>query len=398
MAHALRRGPVLGSIVALIFTAAVPFVFGGTASAATPPVGLGAAGSFAVLAGSTVTNTGPSTINGDLGVSPGTAVTGFPPGTVNGTVHAGDAAAAQAQSDLTTAYTDAAGRPGGAAVAGDLGGQTLTPGVYNSAASLGLTGDLTLNGLGDPNAVFIFQIGSTLTTASASHVNLINAAQSCNVFWQVGSSATLGTNSTFRGNILALTSITVQTGATVDGRTLARNGAVTLDTNTVTRATCATPTTTTTGAATTTTAAAAATTTTAAGAATTTPTGSTATIPAGGTATTSPSGGTATTSPAGGGIPGIGIPPGGAAAGGVAAGVPAAGGAAAGGAAAGAAGGGAAKIGAPPQVRRVPAGGIQAGGGSTAGFQHLGLLVAGGSLVAASGVAWAVRRRLTRTT
>jgi Ice-binding-like len=137
-----------------------------------------------------VTNTGPSTVNGDLGVSPGTAVTGFPPGTVNGNLHAADAVAGQAQLDLTTAYNDAAGRTPPAAVTADLGGQRLTSGVYNSATSLGLTGALTLDAQGDPNAVFVFQAGSTLTTASGSHVNLVNGAQACNVFWQIGSSAT----------------------------------------------------------------------------------------------------------------------------------------------------------------------------------------------------------------
>jgi hypothetical protein len=127
-------------------------------------------------------------------------------------------------------------------VSADLGGQRLTPGVYRSASSLGLTGALTLDGQGNANAVFVFQAGSTLTTASASSVNLVNGAQTCNVFWQVGSSATLGTASSFRGSILALTSITATTGATVDGRLLARNAAVTLDTNTITRSRCATPT------------------------------------------------------------------------------------------------------------------------------------------------------------
>jgi hypothetical protein len=208
---------------------------------AQAPVSLGTADSFAVLAGTTVTNTGPTVVSGDLGVSPGTAVTGFPPGTVNnGTIHAGDAVAAQAQSDLTAAYNDAASRACAVVLTGqDLGGLTLTHGVYCFASSAQLTGTLTLDAQGDPNAVFIFQIGSTLTTASGSNINLINGAQSCNVFWQVGSSATLGTTTTFRGNILALTSNTATTGATVDGRLLARNGAVTLDSNTVTRAQCA---------------------------------------------------------------------------------------------------------------------------------------------------------------
>ena len=204
-------------------------------------VGLGTADGFGVLGGTTVTNTGPTVVNGDLGVSPGTAVTGFPPGTVNGTIHAADAVAAQAQSDTTTAYNDAAGRACTGVLTGqDLGGMTLTAGVYCFSSSAQLTGTVTLDAQGDPGAVFIFKIGSTLTTASGSNVNLINGAQSCNVFWQVGSSATLGTTTTFRGNILALTSITATTGATVDGRLLARNGAATLDSNTVTRARCAT--------------------------------------------------------------------------------------------------------------------------------------------------------------
>ena len=210
-----------------------------SAQAAQPQVGLGTADSFAVLAGSTVTNTGPSVINGDLGVSPGTAVSGFPPGIVHGTVHAADGVAGQAKTDLTTAYNDAAGRTPVVSVSGDLGGQTLTPGVYKSTSSLGLTGALTLDAQGDPNGVFIFQVASTLITASGSRVNLIGGAQACNVYWQVGSSATLGTNSIFSGNILALTSNTLNTGATVDGRVLARNGAVTLDSNTITTARCA---------------------------------------------------------------------------------------------------------------------------------------------------------------
>ncbi len=164
---------------------------------------------------------------------------GFPPGTVNGTQHITDPVAAQAQTDLTTAYNNAAAQAPTATVSADLGGQTLTPGVYTSASSLGLTGALTLDAQGNPNAVFILQAGSTLTTASASSVSLVNGAQACNVFWQVGSSATLGTASTFRGTILALTAITATTGATVDGRLLARNAAVTLDTNTITRSQCA---------------------------------------------------------------------------------------------------------------------------------------------------------------
>ena len=213
-----------------------------SASAAQGPVGLGTATPFAVLAGSTVTNTGPSVISGDLGLSPGSAVTGFPPGVViNGTEHVADAVALQAQTDLTTAYNDAAGRTPFTVVSTDLGGQTLDPGVYHAASSMGLTGTVTLDAHGDPNAVFIFQMGSTLTTASNSTVSLINGAQACNVFWQVGSSATLGTDTTFVGSILALTSAAVQTGTTVAGRVLASNGAVTLDTNTITTPTCSGP-------------------------------------------------------------------------------------------------------------------------------------------------------------
>ena len=207
---------------------------------AQAPVFLGAADDFAVLGASTVTNTGLTEVTGDVGVSPGTAVTGFPPGIVNGTIYSAGAVAAQAQADLTAAYNDAEGRACQVDLTGqDLGGMTLTDGVYCFSSSVGLTGTLTLDAQGDPNAVFIFQIGSTLTTASASSVNLINGAQSCMVVWQVGSSATLGTTTAFSGNVLALTSNTATTGVTVDGRLLAQNGAVTLDSNTVTRAQCA---------------------------------------------------------------------------------------------------------------------------------------------------------------
>jgi hypothetical protein len=200
------------------------------------PVSLGTAANFAVLAGSTVTNTGATTVSGDLGLSPGTSVTGFPPGQLIGTLHVSDAVAVQAKNDLTAAYNDAAGRATTATVPVELGGTTKTSGVYDSAAgTFGITGTLTLDAQGDPNAVFIFQTASTLITASASTVNLINGAQAANVFWKVGSSATLGTHSVLRGNIMALASITVTTGVTVDGRTLARTAAVTLDTNTITR-------------------------------------------------------------------------------------------------------------------------------------------------------------------
>jgi hypothetical protein len=226
------------ALLALVSLAALALL-ATSAVAAQPPVGLGTADSFAVLAGQTVTNTGPTTINGDLGVMPGTAVPGFPPGNVNGTIHAADAVALQAQSDLTTAYNDAAGRTPPALLSADLGGLTLTAGVYKAPGALGLTGALTLDAQGDPNAVFVLQAASTLITASASHVNLVNGAQPCNVFWQVGSSATFGTTSAFVGNVLALTSISLNNGVTLQGRALARNGSVTMINDTISAAHCA---------------------------------------------------------------------------------------------------------------------------------------------------------------
>ena len=199
-----------------------------SALAATDP-GLASAGNFAVLAGTTVTNTGPSWITGEVGVAPGSAVTGFPPGT-SGPQHKGDSVAITAQTDLTAAYTNAAAQPcpGTNNFSGvNLGGKNLVPGVYCQTTAPTLTGTLTLNGSG----IYIFQIGSTLVTASGARVVLIGGAQPCEVFWQVGSSATIATSTTFIGNIMALTSIAMQTGATLNGRALARNGAVTLDTN-----------------------------------------------------------------------------------------------------------------------------------------------------------------------
>ena len=205
-------------------------------------ISLGTAGSFAVLAGRTVTNIGSSTVFGNLGVAAGSAVTGFPPGIVSGgTIHTSDGVALQAQNDLTTAYTVAAGQSRTQVLTGtDLGGMTLLPGVYFFASSAQLTGALTLNSQGDPNAVFVFQIGSDLTTASDSSIVFTNSSLPVtNLFWQVGSSATLGTTSKFAGNILALTSIAMKTGATIDcGRALARNGEVTMQGNTVTIAGC----------------------------------------------------------------------------------------------------------------------------------------------------------------
>lgn len=203
----------------------------------TNGVPLGTDNSYAILASSTVTNSGPTLVKGDLGVSPGTAVTGFGVGNgmvIDGAIHAGDAAAAQAQTDLTTAYNNAAGRLNPVPIPADIGGTTITPGVYNAASSLQITGNVTLDGQGDPNSVFIFQIPSTLVTAVNSSVTLINGATPCNVFWQVGSSATVNAGSIFSGTILAQASISLGSGAIVDGRLLARTGAVTLLGNTIT--------------------------------------------------------------------------------------------------------------------------------------------------------------------
>jgi type VI secretion system secreted protein VgrG len=207
-------------------------------------VGLGTARSFAVLAGTGITDTGPTTITGDIGTFPNGSITGLTSLTLSGTNHAGDSVTQGAKTDLVTAYTTAAGQGPTTAIPADLVGRTLMPGVYNSASAIGLSGVLTLDAANDPNAVWVFQAGSTLITSSGSRVMMLNGAQPCNVFWQVGSSTTLGTNSTFVGTIMALTSISLQTGATLDGRALARNGAVTLDTNTITRSACSTSTTT----------------------------------------------------------------------------------------------------------------------------------------------------------
>jgi hypothetical protein len=227
-----RTHLAVGLVAAASVVAAVGLLASSSpANAAAAPIGLGTAGAYSVLGGSTVTNTGPTVLAAGLGVSPGTAITGFPPGIVSGTTHAADANAAQAQADLTTAYNDAAGRAKTADVSGDLVGQTLVAGIYKSTDTLSIGGTLTLNAQGDPSSVFIFQVASTLITATSSHVALINGAQACNVYWQVGSSATLGTTSTMVGTVMALTSVTVTTGTLVQGRALARNGAVTLDNN-----------------------------------------------------------------------------------------------------------------------------------------------------------------------
>ena len=201
---------------------------------------LGSAKSFAVLGGSTVTNTGATIVQGDLGVSPGLAITGFPPGIViGGTTRAGDAVALQAQTDTAAAYDALGAEACSVDLTGrDLGGLTLVPGVYCFSSSAQLTGALVLDAGGRADAVFVFKIASTLTTASNASVRVINGGNECGVFWQVGSSATLGTTTTFAGSVLALASITLTTGATVSGRTLARTGAVTMDTNAVSLPAC----------------------------------------------------------------------------------------------------------------------------------------------------------------
>lgn len=209
-----------------------------SAYAADAPVNLRTVASYSVLGGQTVTNTGLSVLSNDVGVSPGTAITGFPPGVTLGVRHAADAAAAQAKADLKTAYDDASGRASTASAGTDLVGRTLVAGVYTATRALQLNGTVTLDGQGDPDAVFIFQVPSTLITGSRSAVAFTRGAQACNVYWQVGTSATIGTGSRFAGTIMALASVSVRTGATVDGRALARNGQVSLQTNTFTRSAC----------------------------------------------------------------------------------------------------------------------------------------------------------------
>ena len=194
---------------------------------------LNSAKSYVVLGASAVTNTGGTAIKGDLGVSsPGISPTGFPPGTITGTIHSGDASSASAQGKLTPAYNSLEGKTCNTSLSGqDLGGRTLTQGVYCFTSSAQLTGKLTLSG--NANSVFIFKIASALNTASNSSVVMTGGSRARNVYWQVGSSATLGTGTAFKGNIVALTSISLGTGASLSGRALARNGAVTMDDNAI---------------------------------------------------------------------------------------------------------------------------------------------------------------------
>lgn len=206
----------------------------GRASALSVAPTLGAAGTFAVLGGSAVTNIGPTLVNGDLGVSPGSAISGFPPGVVSGTTHSANATSLAAQTAAGNAYNALAGQACNIDLTGsDLGGLTLTPGTYCFATSAQMTGTLTLDGQGNAGAVWVFQTGSSLTTASGSRVAFINGGQPCGVFWQVGSSATFGTTTAFAGNVIALASVTLNTGASSSGAVLARTGAATLDSNVV---------------------------------------------------------------------------------------------------------------------------------------------------------------------
>lgn len=215
-------------------------LFSGTGDRSQPPPAQSLAWSFAVFAGSTVNNSGMSVINGDVGgAKTGNAITGFPPGIVNGMQHPGDARALEAKVDTSTAYFDAANRTPDGTVPQDVGGLTLSPGVYSQTENLSLTGTLTLDGTGDSDAQFILQAGGTLATAVGSTVVLINGARACNVFWQVGESAALSADTAFAGSVLADGSVTVQTGATVTGRLLTRTGAVNLDSNTITSPDCA---------------------------------------------------------------------------------------------------------------------------------------------------------------
>ena len=233
-----RLAGAAAAVSMLLALAAVPI------AAQASAVNLATAGPFVALGSSTVTNTGPSVLNGDLGVAPGTSLTGFGlPAVVNGATHDNDAVAAQAQDDLTTAYEVAGGQPippENDLTGTDLGGLSLTAGAYGFSSSAQLTGQLTLDAQGDPNAQFVFVIGSTLTTASASSVILVNGASPCNVYWKVGSSATLGSTTAFAGNLIALSDISLDDGVTVDGRVLARNGQITLINDVLSNAACTT--------------------------------------------------------------------------------------------------------------------------------------------------------------
>ncbi len=226
-------------LLALLFTVLIAGCGGdgsgpfGSLGSGQQSVNLASAGDYVILAGSTIANTGTSNVTGDVGLSPGTSVGGFPPGIMNGSQHINDVDANSAKLDLTTAYNNAAGRTvAPISVAGNIGGRTLAPGLYKSTSSLEISsGDLTLNG--NSNAIWIFQIASTLTTTAGRKVILSGGARAKNVYWQVGTSATLGTTSVFKGTIMVDQSITMNTGAILEGRVLARIGGVTLNGNTI---------------------------------------------------------------------------------------------------------------------------------------------------------------------
>jgi uncharacterized protein YkwD len=235
LTHLRRAGRAAALAVVFAFVA-IP------AAAQAAPVNLATASPFAVLGGQAATNTGPSVLNGDLGVAPGTSLPGFGlPAVVNGATHNNDAVANQAQADLTNAYNVAAGQATTADLSNtDLGNRTLTAGTYKYTSDAQLTGPLTLDAQNNPDAQFVFQITSQLTTASASSVLLVNGASPCNVYWQIGSSAVLGSTTAFQGNLMALTSISLNNGATVIGRVLARNGTVSLINNVIDGSQCRT--------------------------------------------------------------------------------------------------------------------------------------------------------------
>jgi hypothetical protein len=234
----MRSGRRTFGIGAVLLGSLSSLIFAGSALGATASVGLGTAAPFSVLAGSTVTNTGPTTMFGDLGLAPGSSVTGEPH--VLGSTHIDEAVATGAKNALTTAYNEAAERPPSGSAGTELAGQEFSPGVYNASKALLLSsGSVILNAEGNPDAVFIFQVGSTLITESNTSVSLVGGAQACNVFWQVGSSATLGSGTRFVGTIMAAASITANAGATIHGRLLAQSAAVTLEDNTITNSTCA---------------------------------------------------------------------------------------------------------------------------------------------------------------
>ena len=229
-----------GVLVASVVTAGVLVTTAGSAAAIASAVPLGTAANFAVLAGSGITNTGPTTISGDVGTDPTPAITGKESITLDGTYEQANGVSLQAKADLLIGYNNAAGQADDADAGTDLGNQTLVAGVYGTDAALGLTGPLTLDGGGVYDGVWVFKTAQTLITASSSSVVLINGAQACNVYWQVGVSATFGTATSFVGTVMAATSITATTGATFEGRLLASDGAVTLDTNTIRQPGCET--------------------------------------------------------------------------------------------------------------------------------------------------------------